>query len=91
MEEVILKLFYTNFNVSTDECLFVLSPVCLVMHLSLTILTACDDGDPSATESTRRKAFNLDEISENKKFRHLVNQISCLIILFRRQEDKLIW
>ena len=42
------------------------------MHLSLTILTACDDGDPSATESTRRKAFNLDEISENKKFRRKV-------------------
>ena len=30
------------------------------------MLTACDDGDPSATESTRRKAFNLDEVPEIK-------------------------
>lgn len=30
------------------------------------MLTACDEGDPSATESTRRKAFNLDELPETK-------------------------
>lgn len=27
-------------------------------------LTACDDGEPSATESTLRKAFNLSVTSE---------------------------
>lgn len=30
-------------------------------------LTACEDGDPSATESTRRKASSFDEISGNHK------------------------
>jgi len=30
-------------------------------------LTACDDGDPSATESTRRKAFRSAEISGNHR------------------------
>ena len=31
-------------------------------------LTACDDGDPSATESTRRKAFRSAEISGNHRW-----------------------
>lgn len=30
-------------------------------------LTACDDGEPSATESTLRKAFNLNVTSEKDK------------------------
>ena len=34
-------------------------------------LTACDDGDPSATESTRRKASSFDEISGNHKNTHV--------------------
>ena len=34
-------------------------------HLNA-LLTACDDGDPSATESTLRKAFSFVEISETK-------------------------
>lgn len=30
------------------------------------MLTACDDGEPSATESTRRKAFSFDAISKTQ-------------------------
>lgn len=30
-------------------------------------LTACDDGEPSATESTLRKAFNLNVTSKNRR------------------------
>ena len=40
------------------------------------ILTACDDGDPSATESTRRKPFNFNEISEANKSRHKLLRVN---------------
>lgn len=40
-------------------------------------LTACDDGEPSATESTLRKAFNLNVTSEKHK---VSNDIMSLCI-----------
>ena len=40
------------------------------------VLTACDEGDPSATESTQRKAFSFFDISENH-ITHRINYLFC--------------
>lgn len=40
---------------------------CYMILNSEIMLTACDDGEPSATESTRRKAFSFDAISKMQR------------------------
>ena len=47
------------------------------------MLTACDDGDPSATESTRRKAFNLDELPETK----ITDGCYCFYFILQSETD----
>ena len=40
---------------------------CYMILNSEIMLTACDDGEPSATESTRRKAFSFEVISKMQR------------------------